>query len=182
MLFRPQSVYDTTKQFQELKERVQHHTFSHQPQMDMHPDNRSNSIVLIFNPIDNMLPQMFEYYRQTSNIRRTKSPNLKVSRLVPHLSLPGNPLKPGVKSRMTMSLEQRRQAMLQLHPSDQQLYCRRRCVFISNVWISYPNDGSVKRGVKSHNIQTLFIHWLYLICCLVVLNPMADFLACWWES
>ena len=31
-----------------------------------------------------------------------------------------NPLKPDVKSRMKMQLEQRRQVMLQLHPSDQQ--------------------------------------------------------------
>ena len=38
-------------------------------------------------------------YRQTSNIRRTKSQNLNVSLLVSQLSLP-NPLKPGVKSRM----------------------------------------------------------------------------------
>ena len=49
-------------------------------------------------------------YRQSSSIRRTKSQNLKLS-----LS---NPLKPGVKSRMKMLLEQRRQAMLQLHLSD----------------------------------------------------------------
>ena len=47
----------------------------------------------------------------TSNIG-TKSKNLHVSRLVLQLSLP-NPLKPGVTSGMKMSLEQRRQAMLQ---------------------------------------------------------------------
>ena len=40
-------------------------------------------------------------YRKISNIRRTKSPNLNVSRLVFQLSLP-NPSKPGVKSRMKM--------------------------------------------------------------------------------
>ena len=40
-------------------------------------------------------------YRQTSNISRTKSQNLNVSRLVLQLSLP-NPLKPGIKSRMKM--------------------------------------------------------------------------------
>ena len=44
-------------------------------------------------------------------------PKLK-SCLVLQLSLP-DPLKPGVKSRMKMELEQRRQAMLQLHKSDQ---------------------------------------------------------------
>ena len=35
-------------------------------------------------------------YRKISNIRRTKSPNLKVSRLVLQLSLP-NLMKPGVQ-------------------------------------------------------------------------------------
>ena len=52
-----------------------------------------------------------------SNIRRTKSPNLYVSRLVVQLSSP-NPMKPDVKSRMKMQLEQRRQAMLQLCTSE----------------------------------------------------------------
>ena len=40
-------------------------------------------------------------YRQFSNIRRTQSQNINVSRLVLQLSLP-NPLKPGVKLRMKM--------------------------------------------------------------------------------
>ena len=40
-------------------------------------------------------------YRTFSNIRRTKSPNLNVSRLVVQLSLP-KPMKPDVKSRMKM--------------------------------------------------------------------------------
>ena len=56
-------------------------------------------------------------YRRIFNIRRTKSPNLNVSRLVLQLSLP-NPMKPSVKSRMKMWLVQRRQAMRQLHLSD----------------------------------------------------------------
>ena len=38
-------------------------------------------------------------YRKVSNIRRTKSQNLNVSRLILKVSLP-NPLKPGVKLRM----------------------------------------------------------------------------------
>ena len=42
------------------------------------------------------------------------------------LSLP-NPLKPCVKLRMKTWLEQRRQAMLQLHLSDQQFDCLLRC-------------------------------------------------------
>ena len=41
-------------------------------------------------------------------------------------SLP-NPLEPGAKSGMKMQLEQRRQAMLQLHLSDEQVYCLLRC-------------------------------------------------------
>ena len=65
-------------------------------------------------------------YRKTSNIRHTKYQNLNASRPVLQLSLP-NPLKPGVKSRMKMKLKQRRQAMLQLHLSDQQLYCLLWC-------------------------------------------------------
>ena len=40
-------------------------------------------------------------YRKISNISRTKSSHLNVSRLVLQLSLP-NPIKPGVKSRMKM--------------------------------------------------------------------------------
>ena len=48
--------------------------------------------------------QMTNTYRQTSQISRTKSQNLNLSRLVLRLSLP-NPLKPGVKSRMKMELE-----------------------------------------------------------------------------
>ena len=56
-------------------------------------------------------------YRKISNIRRTQNQNLNDSRLIMQLPLP-NPLKPDVKSRMKMELEQRRQVMLQLHLSD----------------------------------------------------------------
>ena len=66
-------------------------------------------------------------YRQVSNISHTKSQHLKDSRIVLRLSLP-NPLKPDVNSRMKMQLEQRRQAMLQLHQSDRQFYCLLGCV------------------------------------------------------
>ena len=52
---------------------------------------------------------------------------MDISRLVLQLSLP-YPLKPGVKSRMKMYLEQRRQAMLQIHLSDEQFYCVQRSV------------------------------------------------------
>ena len=69
------------------------------------------------------------WYRtgKISNIRRTESPNLNVSRLALQLSL-CNILKPGVRARMKMQLEQRRQAMLQLHLSDQQFSYLLRCV------------------------------------------------------
>ena len=58
---------------------------------------------------------------------RTKSQNLNVSRLGLQLSL-CNMLKPSVKWRMKMQLEQRRQAMLQLHPTDHQFYGLLKCV------------------------------------------------------
>ena len=61
-------------------------------------------------------------YLKLSNISRTKSRNLNDSRLMLQLPFP-NPLKSGVKSRVKMQLEQRRQAMLQLHLNDQQVYC-----------------------------------------------------------
>ena len=65
-------------------------------------------------------------YRKTSIISRTKFQNWNVSCPLLQLSLP-NPLKPGVKLKMKMEFEQRRQAMLQLHLSYQQLYCLLRC-------------------------------------------------------
>ena len=65
-------------------------------------------------------------YRQISIISRTKSPNLNVTPLFLQLPLP-DPFKPGVKSRMKLLLEQRRQVMLQLHLSDRQFYCLLRC-------------------------------------------------------
>ena len=62
------------------------------------------------------------YYRSKSIMKRTKSPSLNVLCLAMQLSLP-NPLKPRVKSRMKMQLEQRLQMMFQLHLSDYQVYC-----------------------------------------------------------
>ena len=59
-------------------------------------------------------------YHQTSNTGRTRYKTLHVSRLVLQLSL-SNPFKRGIKSRMKMQLEQRRQAMPQKHLGDQQL-------------------------------------------------------------
>ena len=60
-------------------------------------------------------------YPKISNIKRTKSQNLNDSSLLLQLSFP-NPLKPSVETSMKMWLEQHRQAMLQLHLSDQQVY------------------------------------------------------------
>ena len=68
-------------------------------------------------------------YREISNVRRTKSPNLNVSRLVLQLPL-YNVLKPCVKSWMKMEMEQRQQAMLQLHLSDQQFFLPSKVRFI----------------------------------------------------
>ena len=51
--------------------------------------------------LDFIYCEMQNVYREISNIRRTKSPNLTVSHFVLQLSLP-NPMKPGVKSRMKM--------------------------------------------------------------------------------
>ena len=48
-----------------------------------------------------MLKESVFTYSKISNISRTKSPNLNVSRLVLQLCLP-NPMKSGVKSRMKM--------------------------------------------------------------------------------
>ena len=44
------------------------------------------------------------------------------------------PFKPAVKSRMKMKLEKRRQAMLQLHLTDQQIYCPLSCVLLEIWW------------------------------------------------
>ena len=70
--------------------------------------------------------QCLRKYRQISNIRRIQSQNLHVSRFGLQLSLP-NPLKVIVKWRLKLSLEQYRQAMLQLHLSDQQFHNPLRC-------------------------------------------------------
>ena len=50
---------------------------------------------------DNIISPECQIYRKIYSIRRTKSPNLIVSRPVVQLSMP-NPMKPDVKSRMKM--------------------------------------------------------------------------------
>ena len=74
-------------------------------------------ILLIFNQLCRNAK-----YRQTSNISRTKPQNWNISRFILQLSLP-DPLKSDVRLGMKMYLEQRRQAMLKLHLSDQQFHC-----------------------------------------------------------
>ena len=70
-------------------------------------------------------------YCKTINIRHQIT-NLNISLLVWQLSLP-NPLQPDVKLRMKIQLEQCRQAMLQLHLSDQQVYCLLSCTYIGDL-------------------------------------------------
>ena len=65
--------------------------------------------------INSLRPEFI--YRKTFSISRTKFQNLNGFRLILQLSLL-NALEPGVKLRMKMQLEQRRQAMLQLHLID----------------------------------------------------------------
>ena len=91
-------------------------------------------------------------YLKISNIRCTKSQNWNVSRLLLQLSL-CNILKLGVKSRMKLWLEQRRQAMLQ---SDW-----------STIFIRPSLDGtyygmalSVRPSVRS---QEPYLMWLFMI-------------------
>ena len=60
-------------------------------------------------------------YREMSNIKSTKIQEVHVFHLILELSL-WNLLKRGVKLRMQMELEQRRQPMLQLHLNDQEFY------------------------------------------------------------
>ena len=70
----------------------------------------------------------YKSYHQISNISRTKSQNIKriSSRLAVGCPMP-NPLKTGNKSKIKMLLEQRRQAIFQLHLSDRQFYGQLRC-------------------------------------------------------
>ena len=101
-------------------------------------------------------------YCKISNIWCTKSQNLNDSRLVLQLPLP-NPLKPGVKSRMKMWLEQRRQAMLQLHLSDQQFYCLLRCAYIRGMTV-YLNPMPHNHWTAVSSAATIHVILLLLSC------------------
>ena len=100
-------------------------------------------------------------YCQTSNISCTKSQNLNVISLVLQLSL-SNPLKPSVKAIMKLELELRRQAVLQLHLSDQQFYCllncalgwrfhSKKCIWKCRRW----NGGHFVQGKMSWTIHMM---------------------------
>ena len=104
-------------------------------------------------------------YRKISNISCTKSENWNFSCLVIQLSL-CNISKLGLKLRMKMLLEQR-QAILQLHLSDQQFYCLLRRVlyyrfdgicFRTLQWFCWSLDSEGEHldicRIRSQNIKT----------------------------
>ena len=103
------------------------------------------------------------WYHKISNKRCTKSQNLNDSCLILQLPLP-NPLKPGVKLRMTMQLEQRRQTLLQLHLSNQQVYCPLWCALYwrfdskSLVTDNIAYSGATLSSHKSHNASQKISH------------------------
>ena len=122
-------------------------------------------LTVIFLPITNKrCPIAFSlsYYRQISNIRCTRSQNSNVSGLVLQLSW-CNLLKPGVKSRMKMLLEQNRQVMLHLHLSDQQFFCVLRCLILEAL-----------RYVQYHVIFDCVISIVYSIGILIMKRQ-------WWD-
>ena len=110
------------------------------------------------------------FYHKSSHIRRIKSHNLNDSRLVLQLSLP----KPGVQSKMKMQLEQRRQAVLQPHLSDQRFisylgatYIRRLAVIVifpSQLHSIYNHDmlefKTVESKIYFDQINYLILHVL----------------------
>ena len=100
-------------------------------------------------------------YRKVSNISRTKSQNSNSSRLGLQLPL-RNILKPSVKWGMKMWLEQRRQAMLQLHLSDQQFNGLLKCVLYYRldgifIWFIFNTPWGVSRGL---NINCIFVSFI----------------------
>ena len=116
-------------------------------------------------------------YRQTIDTRRTKSQHVNVSCLVLQLTLP-NPLKPVVKSRMKMQLEQRRSAMLQLHLRDQQFYCPLRCD------LYWRFDGNSAVPLNPNEIKTMLFQYRSADWYIQITwwnPPMNATGPCWWE-
>ena len=113
-----------------------------------------------------------------SNISRIKSRNLNVSR--PGLQLPLHDiLKPCVKPKI-MLLEQRRQAMLQLHLSDQGFNCLLNCVLcyrldgISDfIIIEMSTDIVVDNyWYKQRALSGAINSWYSNITCQFCMNPV----------
>ena len=97
-------------------------------------------------------------YRKTSSINRTKSRSLNVSCILLQLSSL-SPLTPGVKLRMKMLLEQRRQAMLKLHLSYQQFLLPTKVRLILEVLRYF------KFIITSNTFWNLFT-W-FALCCIM---------------
>ena len=96
---------------------------------------------------------IFMKYREISNIRRTKSPNLIVPCLALQLSLP-NPVKPGVRSRMSSA--------------------DRRCsnyIWVIDNFIAYKGASYIRDltgSKKSHCVELCFVlmwisYWLIIL-------------------
>ena len=96
---------------------------------------------------------MLYEYCQISNIRCIKSQKFNASRLVLQLSLP-NLLKPCVKSRMKIQLEQRRRGILQLHLIDQLFNCLLKCLLYQRFDYKHFNR------IAWRQIRDVTIHYL----------------------
>ena len=95
------------------------------------------ALILQISAITSMFLLINGHPRQTPSISRTNYQHLNVS----HFVLQSNPMQPGVKSKMKMPLEQRRQAMIQLHLSDQQVNSPLRRIMLE-VW-QYSNCPTI---------------------------------------
>ena len=85
---------DTYVEFETIKIHYINNGIAHVLHMKSHPSTELISVT-------RAITQRIKTHREISNIRCTKSSNLKVCRLVLQLSLP-NPMQPGVTSRMNM--------------------------------------------------------------------------------
>ena len=98
---------------------------------------------------------------QISNITGTKYQNLNVSHPVLQISL-CNLSKSSDESKKKLQLEQRRQAMIQLHLSDQNMCCLLRCGLYlkwDDIVQSYPNSKEITYTcIKYYKSKILFTH------------------------
>ena len=75
-----------------------------------------------------------------------------------------------------MKLEQRRQAMLHLHLSDQQVYCLLRCVLYKR-WDgkhSYVNIKSFCRTSSCLFVNVVALYWLIILSFVLCSGPNMD--------